>query len=251
VVARNKREREGLRRANRATARLLKELAQRAVPGATTAALNDYAEEYIRSIGAEPVFATQNGFPGAINTSVNEEAVHGVPGPRVLRKGDLLKIDCGMQLDGYCGDSTITFGVGGDDALSDERRHVMEVAREALRLGIEAVRAGARVGDIGHAMQSHVEAENCRLLQQFCGHGLGNRLWEGPSIPSVGRPNTGPLIPEGLVFTIEPIVVGGSSRIRMGGDGWTVITADGKPAAQFEHTVMATRTGAAVLSTTA
>jgi methionyl aminopeptidase len=248
MVARRGRERRGLRRANEATACLLQELAARAQPGVTTSELNQYAAQAIRRMGGEAVFATQNGFPGCINTSLNDEAVHGVPGNRVLQAGDLLKIDCGIRLNGYCGDTTITVAVGRDADLSAKRRHVMAVAREALNRGIGAVRAGVHIGDIGAAMQSYVEGEGCRLLSQYGGHGLGSRLWEPPHIPSVGRRGSGAVIPEGLVFTIEPIVVGGSERTFVAEDGWTVRTADGQPAAQFEHTVIATGRTAEVLS---
>lgn len=248
MVAKSKRDIDRLRRANEATACLLQALAIRATPGTTTKQLDDFAAAEIRRIGGEPVFHTQNGFPGCINTSINDEAVHGVPGPRALVKGDLLKIDCGIRLDGYCGDSTVSVGVGEEHWLSAGRRAVMEAAREALRRGIAAVRVDGYVGDIGHAMQSYVEGLGFRLLPQYTGHGLGKRLWESPSIPAVGRAGTGARIVDGLVFTIEPIVVAGSSRTYVAADGWTVRTADRSPSAQFEHTVMATRNGPMVLS---
>ena len=248
MVAKSKRDVERLRRANEATACLLRELVTQAVPGVTTKHLDDYAAAAIRRLGGEPVFHTQNGFPGCINTSINDEAVHGVPGPRTLARGDLLKIDCGIRLDGYCGDSTVTIAVGEDHWLSARRRAVMEAAREALRRGIEAVRVDGYVGDIGHAMQSYVEGRGFRLLPQYTGHGLGKRLWESPSIPAVGQPATGERIVDRLVFTIEPIVVAGSPRTYVAADGWTVRTVDRSPAAQFEHTVMATTHGPVVLS---
>jgi methionyl aminopeptidase len=248
MVAKSKRDVKSLRRANEATACLLQALVVRATPGATTKQLDDFAAGEIRRIGGEPVFHTQNGFPGCINTSINDEAVHGVPGPRTLAKGDLLKIDCGIRLDGYCGDSTVTMGVGEDHWLSAQRRAVMEAAREALRRGIKAVRVNGYVGDISYAMQSYVEGIGFRLLPQYTGHGLGRRLWESPSIPAVGQPATGDRIVEGLVFTIEPIVVTGSPRTYVAADGWTVRTVDRSPAAQFEHTVMATTRGPIVLS---
>jgi methionyl aminopeptidase len=248
VVAKNKRDRAGLRRAGQATGWLLHELARRAEPGVTTGSLDAYAAEQMRRLGGEPVFRTQNGFPGCINTSLNDEAVHGVPGSRTLRAGDLLKIDCGMKLAGYCGDSTITLGIGPADQLPEGRRAVMEVAREALRLGVAAVRAGGHAGDLGHAMQRYVEAAGFRLLREYTGHGLGRRLWEAPSIPAVGEPGTGAPLVEGLVFTIEPIVVGSGAGTYVADDGWTVVTTDGTPSAQFEHTVIATRHGAEVLS---
>ena len=248
MVAKSKRDVQGLRRANVATACLLQTLVHAAKPGVTTGQLDEQAAAYIRRIGGEPVFRTQNGFPACINTSVNDEAVHGVPGARVLKEGDLLKIDCGIRLNGYCGDSTVTVGVGAAGLLAERRRAVMEVAREALRRGIEAVRVGGFAGDIGHAMQTYVEGMGFQLLRQYTGHGLGRRLWEAPSIPAVGQPGTGAPIVDRLVFTIEPIVVAGSARTAVAPDGWTVRTVDGAPAAQFEHTVMATKSGTLVLS---
>ncbi|HEV7138284.1 MAG TPA: type I methionyl aminopeptidase [Steroidobacteraceae bacterium] len=248
MVAKSKQDVAGLRRANQATARLLKELAWLAQPGVTTGSLNRFAEAEIQRLGGEAVFHTQNGFPGCINTSVNDEAVHGVPGGRTLQAGDLLKIDCGLRLGSYCGDTTITIGVGDQAALSAERRAVLAVTREALRRGIRAVRVGGRVGDIGHAIQTYVEAHGLQVLRQFTGHGLGHRLWEEPSIPAFGRAGSGPGIVEGMVFTIEPIVVAGSGRVYTSADGWTVRTVDRSPAAQFEHTVMASRHGTQILS---
>lgn len=248
MVAKAKHEIAGLRRANQTTARLLQELAGQAQPGKLTGDLNRFAQRHIDRIGGEAVFHTQNGFPGCINTSVNDEAVHGVPGSRVLLAGDLLKIDCGIRLGGYCGDTTITIGVGDPAALLPDRRAVMDVTREALQLGIAAVRVGGRVGDIGHAIQSYVEAQGLHLLRQFTGHGLGRRLWEEPTIPAFGRAGRGPLIVEGMVFTIEPIVVAGRPIVYTAADGWTVRTVDGTPVAQFEYTVRASRHGTDVLS---
>jgi methionyl aminopeptidase len=248
VVARYRREIEALRRANEATARLLQQLMARAIPGATTGDLDSHASAFMRSIGAEPVFHTQNNFPGSINTSVNDEAVHGVPGNRVLQVGDLLSIDCGMGLGGFCGDSTVTLGIGPADKLPEKRRRVMEVAREALRQGVAAARIGNRIGDIGYAIQSYVGGRGLRLLPQYTGHGLGTRLWEDPLVPSVGQRGTGEKLVEGMVITIEPIVVGGSADVIVDADGWTVRTVDGEPVAQFEHTVIVTSRGPRILS---
>lgn len=248
MVAKGKYEVTGLRRANQATARLLQELLTQAQPGVTTGELDQHAAAFIADLGGEAVFHTQNRFPACINTSVNDEAVHGVPGPRVLRRGDLLKIDCGMRLGEFCGDSTVTIGVGGNDALSAERREVLEAAREALRRGIAAVRVGGHTGDIGYAMHSFIDGTGFHLLRQFTGHGLGRQLWEEPSIPAVGRAGSGTRIVDGLVFTIEPIVVAGNPAVYTDADGWTVRTTTGAPVAQFEHTVMATGRGAQILS---
>jgi len=246
MVARDKAIVEGLRRANRATARLLRELAALARPGVTTRALDDHALSYMRALGADPVFSTEKGFPGCINTSVNDAAVHGVPGDAALREGDLLKIDAGMKLDGYCGDSTLTIAVGD---VGPERRRLVDATRAAMLAGIVAAVPGNRVGDIGFAMQSYAEAHGYGVLRDFVGHGLGRSMHEPPFVPSVGRRGTGPVLPEGLVITIEPILTEGSPRVAVDPDGWTVRTVDGGWAAQFEHTVIVAPRGGVILST--
>lgn len=248
MVVQSQADIDGLVEANAATARLLRDLVARAHPGTKTKDLDRYALQFIQRIQGEPVFHTQNGFPGAINPSINDEAVHGVPGERVLRSGDLLKIDCGIYLNGYCGDTTTTIIVGEPAVISPRYREVLDAAREALRLGIAAVRVGGKVGDIGQAMQSFVEAQGLRLLPGFTGHGLGRRLWEPPTIPAVGRRGTGPRIADGLVFTIEPIVTSDSGEVYQAADGWTIRTVDRAPVAQFEHTVIATWSGTRVLT---
>ncbi|HZS93188.1 MAG TPA: type I methionyl aminopeptidase [Chloroflexota bacterium] len=248
MVAKNRREVAGMRRASEATAALLRELARRAVPGVTTRSLDQFARSYIRRLGGEPIFHTQNGFPGAINTSVNDEAVHGVPGDRVLVSGDLLKIDCGIGLGSYCGDSTMTLLVGDHDDAAVERREVMAVASEALDRGIAAVRVGGRIGDIGAAIEEYVGGTTMRVLPQFTGHGIGRRLWEEPSVPNVRYAGQSPRIVEGMLLTIEPVVTAGVPWVKMGADGWTALTRDGAPVAQFEHTIVATRNGPRILS---
>lgn len=216
-----------------------------AQPGVTTGELDDYAFDYMRRLGAEPVFNTQKGFPGCINTSINDAAVHGVPGKTRLRVGDLLSIDAGMLLDGFCGDSTISLGIG---AISPRHQRLLRATHEAMLLGIAAAKPGKRIGDIGHAMQSYAESHGYGVLREFTGHGLGRQMHEAPTVPSVGRAGTGPVIPEGLVITIEPILVEKSPLVTIDRDGWTVRTADGGWAAQFEHTVIVTKQGAVVLS---
>ncbi len=245
MVARTQDSIQGLRRANRATAKLLRDLARMARPGVTTKALDDYAMEYIRRIGGEPVFNTQEKFPGAINTSVNDAVVHGVPGDYVLREGDVLSVDAGMLLDGYAGDSTITVGIG---RVSPEHQRLIEAAKQALAVGIRAAAPGNRVGDIGHAIQTFAEARGYGVIREYIGHGLGRRMHEPPDVPSVGRSGTGDLLREGLVITIEPILVEGSPNVQVDPDGWTVRTVDGGWAAQWEHTVIVTGRGARILS---
>ena len=246
LVATTQAEREGLRRANQATAKLLQNLATLARPGVTTGDLNDYAMDYIAQLGAVPVFATEEGFPGCINTSVNDVAVHGVPGKQKLKIGDVLSIDAGMLLDGYAGDATITIAVG---KVSSKHHHLIETTREAMMAGIQAARSGKHIGDIGDAIQSVARSQGFDVVREYIGHGLGHTMHELPNVPSVGHPGTGPVMPEGLVITIEPILVEKSARVKVDADGWTVRTRDGGWAAQFEHTVIVTRQGAEILST--
>ena len=240
MVAKKQSAIKGLRRANRATARLLNELAELARPGVTTRTLNDHAMAYMTRLGAIPVFYTEEGFPGCINTSINDVAVHGVPGDQQLKEGDLLSIDAGMILDGYCGDSTVTLAIG---QVSPRHQRLIDTTREAMMVGIAAAQPGRRIGDIGYAMQLYAESRGYGVVEHYTGHGLGRRMHEEPSVPSVGRPGTGPMIPEGLVITIEPILTEKSPRVRVDADGWSVRTLDGGYTAQFEHTVMATRLG--------
>ncbi len=235
----------GLRRANRATARLLKHLARMAKPGVTTGALDDFAMAYMANLGAIPVFHTEEGFPGCINTSVNDVALHGVPGAYVLRAGDVLSIDAGMVLDDYCGDATITVAIG---AVTAEHRRLIETARGTMQAGVAAAVTGNRVGDIGHAMQQYAEARGFGVFRNFTGHGVGHTMHEAPDIPFVGKAGTGRFLEEGLVITIEPVIAEQSPQYRTDADGWSVRTADGGYAAQFEHTVMVTSRGAQILS---
>lgn len=235
----------GLRRANRATAKLLKQLAKLARPGMTTRALNDYAQAYLDQLGAEPVFHTEEGFPGCINTSVNDAALHGVPNDYALQDGDLLSIDAGMLLDGYAGDSCVTVAIG---AVSPERQRLVDAARGAMLAGVAAAIVGNRIGDISHAMQQYGESRGYNLLRGFTGHGLGHMMHEAPDVPFVGRTGTGSLLQEGLVITIEPILVEGSPRVAYDADGWTVRTVDGGWAAQWEHAIIVNRGPATVLT---
>jgi methionyl aminopeptidase len=245
LVAKTQASIQGLRRANRATARLLQELARMARPGITTRELDDYAMSYITQLGAVPVFHTEEGFPGCINTSINDAAVHGVPGNQKLKIGDILSIDAGMILDGYCGDATITIAIG---KVNPQHQYLIDTTHEAMMAGIRAALPGKRIGDIGYAIQTFAESRGFSVLREYIGHGLGQRMHELPNVPSVGRLGTGPVIPEGLVITIEPILVEKSPRVKIDVDGWTVRTIDGGWAAQFEHAVMVTSQGAMILS---
>lgn len=214
-------------------------------PGMTTRELDNYAMQYITRLGATPVFFTEEGFPGCINTSVNDAVVHGVPGDQRLVDGDILSIDAGMTIGGYCGDATITVPIG---EISPRHRRLVEATGQALEVGIRAAAAGRRVGDIGHAIQTYARSQGFGVVREYVGHGLGRRMHEKPLVPSIGRVGTGPLLTPGLIITIEPILVEKSTRCRVAADGWTVLTIDGGWAAQFEHTVMVQRDGGRILS---
>ena len=238
---------QGLACANRAVARLLRELAGLARPGVRTADLDAHARAYLAKLGAQPVFHTEAGFPAAINTSVNDAVLHGVPNGYVLRDGDLLSIDAGLRLGGYCGDAALTVAIG---EVPRRRRRLVAVAKETMAAGIAAAVVGNRIGDVGHAMQRHAEGRGFGVMRGFAGHGLGRRMHEWPSVPFVGEPGTGPALAEGLVITVELAIVEGSPDWRLDPDGWTVRTIDGGWGAQFEHTVIVGRRGARILSAT-
>jgi methionyl aminopeptidase len=235
---------EALRRANRATTQLLREIEALARPGMTTRELDDYARDYIANLGGEPVFETQAGFPGAINANPNDVVVHGIPGDYVLQDGDILTIDAGMLLDGYAGDAATTFAVG---TSTPRHERLMEITHAAMDDAITAAKTGNRIGDVSWAMQSRAEMHGCSVARDFCGHGLGTRMWELPNVPFAGRPGTGPVLTEGMVFTIEPVVIEGSHPYYMANE-WEARTRDGSWVAQYERAVMVTSEGGMVLS---
>jgi methionyl aminopeptidase len=235
---------EALRRVNRLTTQLLREIEALAKPGMTTRELDDYARAYIAKLGGEPVFETQAGFPGAINANPNDVVVHGVPGDYILRDGDLLTIDTGILLDGYVGDAATTFVVG---TATPRHERLMQVTRAAMDDAIAAAKTGRRVGDVSWAMQSRAEKSGCSVARGFCGHGLGTRMWEEPNVPFAGRPGTGPVLTEGMVFTVEPVVIEGHHEYHMANE-WEARTDDGSWVAQYERAIMVTASGGVVLS---
>ena len=235
---------EALRHVNRLTTQLLRELEALARPGMTTRELDDYARAYIARLGGEPVFETQAGFPGAINVNPNDVVVHGVPGDSVLRDGDLLTIDAGILLGGYVGDAATTFVVG---RPTPRHERLMAATWAAMEDAIRAARTGNRVGDVSWAMQSRAERSGYSVARGFCGHGLGTRMWEEPNVPFAGQPGTGPVLVEGMVFTVEPVVIEGHHEYHMANE-WEARTNDGSWVAQFERAVMVTRDGGVVLS---
>lgn len=244
MIITNPNELAGLQRANRATTRLLRELEALAEPGMPTKALDDYARAYIRKLGGEPVFETQNGFPGAINTNRNDIVVHGIPGSELLEAGDILTVDAGMVLDGFAGDAAVTFTIG---PATKAQQALIDASRDAMMTAIDAARAGNRVGDVSWAMQAVAESRGFNVVRDFCGHGLGHRCWEPPQVPFAGRAGTGALLVEGMVITVEPVVIAGRKDYYMA-NRWEAKTVDGSLVAQTERAIMVTASGGVILS---
>jgi methionyl aminopeptidase len=216
--------------------------------GVTTIELDRMAEEFIRAQGGTPAFLGYMGFPGSICPSVNEQVVHAIPGPYALRDGDIVSIDVGVVLDGWVSDAARTHAVG---SVSVQAARLMAATEAALHRAIEAARPGNRVGDIGHAVQTEVEAAGFSVVQSLVGHGVGRSMHEEPQVPNFGRPGTGPELVPGMVIAIEPMVNAGRSDVVMAGDGWTISSADGSLSAHFEHTVAITADGPRILTLSA
>jgi methionyl aminopeptidase len=246
IVCRSAAELRRLREVNQLVAYVLEQLRDAVSPGATTEDLDSLAEREIRSGGAVPAFKGYKGYPATICASVNEQVVHGIPSLKtVLVEGDIISIDLGAKLGGFFGDSAITVGVG---RIAPKAGDLLRVTEEALWKGIDAVRPGARVSDIGHAIQSHVEKFGFSVVREFVGHGIGSELHEDPQIPNYGDPGRGPRLAEGMVLAIEPMVNAGNAGVRVLKDGWTAVTSDCSLSAHFEHTVAVTSDGVEVLS---
>ena len=245
IVCRSSAEIEKLRRVNQLVAQVLSELRRMAGPGVTTEDIDREAERQVRAAGAAPAFKGYHGYPATVCVSVNEQVVHGIPAARPLVEGDILSIDMGAQLDGYFGDCAVTVPIG---AISPEAARLLRVTEEALFRGIEAVKPGARVSDIGAAVQGHVEANGFSVVREFVGHGIGTALHEEPQIANYGPAGRGPRLAEGMVLAIEPMVNAGKAAVKVLADGWTAVTRDGSLSAHFEHSVVVTPTGCDILT---
>ena len=245
IVCRSHGEIEKLRRVNQLVARILAELRQMAVPGVTTAALDTAAESRVRDAGAEPAFKGYHGYPATVCVSVNEQVVHGIPSARGLAEGDILSIDMGAKLDGFFGDCAVTVPIG---RVSEVASALLRVTEEALFHGLDAVKPGARVSDIGAAVQQHVEARGFSVVREFVGHGIGTSLHEEPQVANYGPAGRGPRLSEGMVIAIEPMVNAGQAAVKVLADGWTAVTRDGSLSAHFEHTVVVTPEGCEILT---
>ncbi len=215
-------------------------------PGVSTSELDALAEQHIRAAGAVPSFKGYHGFPATICASVNDEIVHGIPGPRVLREGDLVSLDCGAILDGWHGDAAITVGVGQVDPA---RLELARVCEEAMWRGFAAARLGGRLSDISHAVESYVRSQGgYGIVEEYVGHGIGTEMHQDPQVPNYGRPGRGPRLQRGLVLAVEPMINLGAAGTSLDRDGWTVRTRDGSVSAHFEHTFTLTEEGPWVLT---
>ena len=214
-------------------------------PGVTTAELDQAAERFIRSQGAEPAFKGYRGYPGSICASPNSMVVHGIPGPYALSRGDILSVDIGVVLDGWVSDAAVTLPIG---PVTPVARRLLHATRAALSEGVDACRVGNRLGDVSAAVQKRVEADGFSVIRSLVGHGVGRDMHEDPQIPNFGRPGTGPELEEGMVLAIEPMVNAGGHEVRMAADNWAVYSKDGSLAAHFEHTVAITGEGPRILT---
>jgi methionyl aminopeptidase len=245
IVCKSAAEIERMRAANALVADVLAELATMVAPGVTTADLDAAAERLVRAGGAEPAFKGYRGYPRTLCASVNEQVVHGIPSARALVEGDIISLDMGVRLNGFYGDSAVTVPVG---RVSEVAATLLRVTQESLEKGIEQVRLGGRISDIGHAIQQHVEAHGLSVVREFVGHGIGSALHEEPQIANYGEPGRGPRLAEGMTLAIEPMVNVGRPAVKVLADGWTAVTKDGSLSAHFEHTVAVTKSGPLVLT---
>ncbi len=234
IYLKTQEEVELLRENNLLVSATLAEVGKHIKPGVTTLELDRIAEEFIRSHGAVPGFLGYGGFPNTLCVSVNENVVHGIPSSYALREGDIVSVDCGTILKGFYGDSAYTFGVG---EIAPEVEQLLRVTKESLYKGVEMAVAGNRVGDISYAVQQHAENFGYGVVRELVGHGLGRKMHESPEVPNYGRRGTGPLLKEGMVLCIEPMINMGSKNVVFERDGWTVRTKDRKPSAHFEFAV--------------
>jgi methionyl aminopeptidase len=247
IACKSEGELKKMRVSGRVNASVLAELCAHVEPGMTTKQIDGMAEKLIRAQGGEPAFLGYHGFTGSICLSVNEEVVHGIPGPRQLRDGDLLKLDIGSIVDGWYSDMACTVGVG---EISAEAKALLEATRDALFVGIREMRPGAHVSDIGNAVQTFVESKGYSVVRQLVGHGIGRKLHEEPQVPNFGKRGAGVKLKTGMVLAVEPMVNQGGWQVLTKPDQWTVVTADGKLSAHFEHTVAIAPDGYEILTVT-
>jgi methionyl aminopeptidase len=245
ILVKSSTEIEYMRESGRIVAEVHAILKDKIKPGVTTKELDEIAERIILEHGAQPAFKGYGGFPATICASVNEEVVHGIPGDRVLREGDIISIDVGALKNGYYGDSAKTYPVG---EISTKAEKLIRVTRESFYEGLKFCKVGYRLSDVSHAIQTHVEKEGFSVVRDYVGHGIGASLHEDPQIPNYGPPGKGPRLSAGMVLAIEPMINAGRFTVRVLGDNWTVVTADGSLSAHYEHTIVITEDDPLILT---
>ena len=245
IKLKSKEEIDQMRKAGRVVAEILGSIGRVIEPGMRTKELEEVAQRIFERRGVLPAFKGYRGFPSLICVSVNEEVIHGIPGERVLREGDIVSVDVGVVYNGYYGDGAMTFGVG---EISGEALRLIETAKGALELAISVAKEGVRVGDISHAIQSYVEERGVSVIREYAGHGIGRELHEEPPVPNYGYPGEGPVLMSGMTIAIEPMITSGDWRTKVLPDGWTVVTIDGSLSAHFEHTILIKEGEAEVLT---
>ena len=235
IIIKSEREIAVMRQAGRIVATVLDILSRQVRPGMKTRELDVIAAREIEKLGAKPSFKGYRGFPANLCVSVNDEIVHGIPGERILREGDIISLDLGASFMGFQGDAAVTVGVG---EIDSQARELMETTEGALKAGIAAAHPGARLGDISAAIQNYAESRGYSVVREYTGHGIGREMHEEPQIPNFGLPGTGPVLKKGMTLALEPMVNVGDWHTRVGDDHWTVLTADGSLSAHFEHTIV-------------
>ena len=245
IELKSKREINILKENGKILAEALRYLGEKMRPGMKTKDLDALAEEFIKKHDAIPAFKGYRGFPSNICVSINNEVVHGIPGERILQEGDLVSIDLGVLKKGYYADGAFTFSIGG---LKSEAQRLIQVTQDALNQGIQKAISGKNLSDISHAIQSYVEGNGFSVVRELVGHGIGKRMHEEPQVPNFGKPGEGPILEEGMVLAIEPMVNSGSFEIKTLEDEWTVVTCDGSLSAHFEHTIALSGTEPEVLT---
>ncbi len=237
IIVKSEREIELMRRAGKITAAARALAGEMVKPGVTTQEIDKAVFRFIRSQGAEPSFLNYSGYPASVCVSVNDEIIHGIPGPRVLKEGDIVSVDVGAYIGGFHGDCAATYACG---KISDEAQRLIDVTRQSFFEGIKYAREGNRISDISHAVQAYVEANGFSVVREYVGHGVGRKMHEAPEVPNFGEPGHGPKLLRGMTIAVEPMVNAGTAAIRQMSDGWTVRTRDGKNAAHYENTILIT-----------
>ena len=240
IIVKSEREIELMRRAGKITAAARALAGEMVKPGVTTREIDKAVFHFIRSQGAEPSFLNYNGYPASVCVSVNDEIIHGIPGPRVLKEGDIVSVDVGAYIGGFHGDCAATYPCG---KISEEAQRLIDVTRQSFFEGFAQAREGNRISDISHAVQAYVEANGFSVVREYVGHGVGRNMHEAPEIPNYGAPGHGPKLLRGMTIAVEPMVNAGTAAIRQMSDGWTVKTRDGKYAAHYENTILITVRG--------